>query len=235
MCHANSPCCTADPNTQSPELAGNPHFRALAATAWAAWKYADDYVQTILVAKSLTTSGGFDHADLVARHRSRSGYWIDSKELYPGGVHPSYKGQVAKLQQSDDPLYLATDGVSDGATMKVAAVAARYAGNFNDLVHNTDRVAQITHACIEARLAAVLVALRLRQVFLDISPDNMGQLVEELTVATKVLGVNHLADFFLARVETAYRIAQQHERAPITKTRSLGFISTPFHNLSTNF
>ena len=84
-------------------------YRALAATAWAAWKYADrddadDYIQTIPIAKSLTTCGGFDHADLVARHRSRSGYWIDSKELYPGGVHPCYKGQVAKLQRSNDPF-----------------------------------------------------------------------------------------------------------------------------------
>ena len=45
-------------------------YRALAATAWAAWKYADrddadDYIQTIPIAKSLTTCGGFDHAVYV--------------------------------------------------------------------------------------------------------------------------------------------------------------------------
>ena len=193
-------------------------YRALAATAWTAWKYADredadDYIQTILIARSLTSCGGFDHADLVMRHRSPSGYWIDSKELHPGGVHPAYKGQVAKLRQSDDPLYQATDGVSDGAAMKIAAVAARYTGNFTDLILNTDRIARITHASIEARLAAVLVALRLRQVFLNVTPNDMSQLVEEITVATKVLGFSHRADFFLARVETAYRIAKQHKQA----------------------
>ena len=193
-------------------------YRALAATAWTAWKYADredadDYIQTILIARSLTSCGGFDHADLVMRHRSPSGYWIDSKELHPAGVHPDYKGQVAKLLQSDDPLYQATDGVSDGAAMKITAVAARYTGNFTDLIRNTDRIAQITHASIEARLAAVLVALRLRQVFLNVTPDDMSQLVEELTVATKVLGFGHRADFFLARVETAYRIANQYQQA----------------------
>ena len=165
-------------------------YRALAATAWTAWKYADredadDYIQTILIARSLTSCGGFDHADLVMRHRSPSGYWIDSKELHPGGVHPAYKGQVAKLRQSDDPLYQATDGVSDGAAMKIAAVAARYTGNFTDLIRNTDRIARITHASIEARLAAVLVALRLRQVFLNVTPNDMSQLVEEITVAAK--------------------------------------------------
>ena len=57
-------------------------YRALAATAWTAWKYADredadDYIQTILIARSLTSCGGVDHADLVIRHRSPSGYWID--------------------------------------------------------------------------------------------------------------------------------------------------------------
>jgi ADP-ribosylglycohydrolase len=187
-------------------------YRALAAVAWTAWKYednddADDYVQTMLVAKSFASCGGFDHADLVARHRAQSGYRIGDFELPPGGVHPLYKGQVAKLQQSDDPFYEAADGVSDGAAMKISAVAAFYANDFQQLVENTNRVARITHATVEARLAAVLVALRIRQVLLGVDPDNMHQLVEEFAVATEVLQLDARAAFFLERVERARRIA----------------------------
>lgn len=218
----NSQISAATPKTSSLDSQTSLVTRlhcALAATAWTAWKYgdnddADDYVQTILVAKSLTNCGGFDHNDLVSRHRIRSGHRLGETELYPGGVHPAYRGQVAKLQRSKDPLYLATDGASDGAAMKVTAIAGYYVQDFDALIHNTDRIARITHASVEARLAAVLIALRLRQVLLNIAPDNMNQLLEELVAATKILRFGHHADFFLARVESARQIASQD--APAT-------------------
>ena len=191
-------------------------YRALAAVAWVAWKYsdsgdADDYVQTLLIAKSLATCGGFDHADMVARYRARPGYQIGGDELEPAGVHPGYKGQVAKLIQSDDRLYKATDGVSDGAAMKVTAAAAFYMDDFQSLVENTDRIARITHATVEARLAAVLVALRLRQVLLQVDPDNMNRLVEELKIASDVLQFGGRGAFFLDRVESARKVAVKYE------------------------
>ena len=192
-------------------------YHALAAVAWVAWKYADsgdadDYVQTLLIAKSLTTCGGFDHADLTNRYRARPGYRIGGDELQAGGVSPSYKGQVAKLIQSDDPLYEATDGVSDGAAMKIVAAAAFYADDFQGLVENTDRISRITHATVEARLAAVLIALRFRQVLLGIDPDNMNRLVEELAVASDILQFGGRAAFFLDRVGRARQVATKYER-----------------------
>ncbi len=192
-------------------------YHALAAVAWVAWKYADsgdadDYVQTLLIAKSLTTCGGFDHADLITRYRARPGYRVGGDELQAGGVHPNYKGQVAKLIQSDDPLYEATDGVSDGAAMKIVAAAAFYADDFQGLVENTDRISRITHATVEARLAAVLIALRFRQVLLGIDPDNMNRLVEELAVASDILQFGGRAAFFLDRVGRARQVATKYER-----------------------
>ena len=193
-------------------------YHALAAVAWVAWKYADsedadDYVQTLLIAKSLTTCGGFNHADLVTRYRTRPGYRVGADELQAGGVHPNYKGQVAKLIQSDDPLYEATDGVSDGAAMKITAAAAFYAHDFQSLVENTDRISRITHATVEGRLAAVLIALRIRQVLLGIDPDNMNRLAEEIAVAADVLQFGSRASFFLDRVARAKQIATKYKHS----------------------
>ena len=88
-------------------------YHALAAVAWVAWKFADsedadDYVQTLPIAKSLTTCGGFNHADLVTRYRTRPGYRFGADALQASGVHPNYKGQVAKLIQNDDPRGIKT-------------------------------------------------------------------------------------------------------------------------------
>ncbi|MBI83662.1 MAG: hypothetical protein CMJ81_10740 [Planctomycetaceae bacterium] len=65
-------------------------YRALAAVAWTAWKYednddADDYVQTMLVAKSFASCGGFDHSDLVARHLRAIGQYDDFQRSH--GYH----------------------------------------------------------------------------------------------------------------------------------------------------
>ncbi|SMP70481.1 ADP-ribosylglycohydrolase [Neorhodopirellula lusitana] len=192
-------------------------YRGLAAVSWVAWKYADsndadDYVQTLLIGKSLTSCGGFDHADLVARYRRRPGYHFHGEELPAGGNHPQYQGQISKLLQSDDPLYQATDGVADGAAMKVTAAAAYYLDDFQGLIKNIDRVTRVTHATVDARLSAILVALRLRQVFLDDDPDNMDRLVEEMRVAVKIMQFGDQANFFLDRVARARTIATQHDQ-----------------------
>ncbi len=190
--------------------------RALAAVSWVAWKYAysgdaDDYVQTIVIAKSLADCGGFDHADLVARYRQPTDYNFHGEELPPSGIHPNYKGQMSKLLESDDPLYEATDGVADGAAMRVTAIAAFYADDFQALVENTDRITRITHSTVEARLSALLIALRLRQVLLGHDPDNMNRLVEELEIAAEILQFGDRADFFFKRVTRAKEIAVWHE------------------------
>jgi len=191
-------------------------FNALSGIAWIAWKYgesgdADDYVQTMLVAKSLTAYGGFDHCDLVARYRSPTNYRIGTDVLGPSGIHPNYKGQVSKLLQSNDPFYQASDGVSDGAAMKISPAAAFYVHDFCSLVENTDRITQITHATVEARLAALLVALRLRQVLLGVDPDNMNRIVDDLAEASKLLKFGDQASFFMDRVDRARMIALQYQ------------------------
>lgn len=192
-------------------------YHALAAVSWVAWKYADgddadDYVQTMIIGKSLTSCGGFDHADLVARYRTRPGYVFHGEDLPEGGNHPDFKGQVSKLLKSNDPLYEATDGVADGSAMKVTAIAARYLDDFQSLVENTDRITRVTHGTVEARMASMLIALRLRQVFLGIDPDNMHQLIEELKIGSEILGFGDRAAFFLGRVCKARDIATEHAK-----------------------
>ena len=156
-----------------------------------------------------SSCNGVVHRDLVARHRGPTDYRLDGDLLGPSGVHQDYKGQAFKLLQSNDPLYEASDGVSDGAAMKIGAAAAFYVHDFRALVENTDRIARITHATVEARLAALLVALRLRQVLLGIDPDNMNCLVDELAEASELLNFRDRAGFFMGRVDRAREIASQ--------------------------
>ena len=208
---------TSDNNTTHRSTIVTRVYHSLAAISWVSWKYADsadadDYVQTLLIAKSLIASGGFHHADLVSGYRARPGYFFEDSELQAGGVHPDYKGQVAKLIQSDDPLFEAVDGVSDGAAMKVAAAAAFYVNNFEDLVKNIDRITRITHGSVEARLSAVLIAIRTRQVFLGNDTDNMDRLVEDITLAADILQLNDQAAFFLKRVNRARNISRRRHK-----------------------
>ena len=196
---------------QRTELVGR-IIDALSGISWVAWKYgrsgdADDYVQTVLVANSLTACGGFDHGDLVTRHRRPTNYRFAGQILGASGIHPDFKGQVSKLLRSSDPLYQASDGVSDGAAMKVSAAAAFYVHDFCSLVENTDRIARVTHATVEARLAALLVTLRLRRVLLGVDPDNVNRLVDDLAKASELLKFGDQATFFMDRVDRARMIA----------------------------
>ena len=183
-------------------------FDSLCGVAWTAWKYnhsgdADDYVQTILLARSIIESGGFDHRDLVSRYRAPVNYRLEGVDLNPSGIHEDYHGQIRKLLLSDDPLYLASDGVSDGAAMKITAAAAFYCRDFGALVENTDRIVRVTHASPEARFAAVMVAIRLRQVILGIDPDNIELFVSELEAAERALDFERPLSFFMSRVYLA--------------------------------
>lgn len=191
-------------------------YCALATIAWVAWKFddaddADDYVQTMIIAKSLLDCNGFDHADIVARYRAKPDCgFTNNAVLLPGGVSNHYKGQISKLLASDNPLYTATNGASDGAAMKITAAAAFYVNDFTTLVNVIDKITLITHATIEARLSALLIALRLRRIFLHIEAENMNRLVEELTIAAQILGFGSNANFFLGRVKKARDIATKY-------------------------
>lgn len=192
--------------------------RSLSATAWVAWKYndsaaadasgdADDYVQTMLVAQSLLHCGGFNHADLVRRFRTDPGYKINNVAMGPGGVDGRFAGQISKLVASDDPHYKASDGVSDGAAMRMSPVAAFYTHDLQQLIHTASSIAEITHASVEARLSAVLVALRQRQVFAGDQPDSMCKLYSDMKFAVELLDLKKESEFFMDRVSRAMKIA----------------------------
>jgi hypothetical protein len=51
--------------------------------------------------------------------------------------------------------------------MKVACIAGFFLADFTALVENTDRITRVTHNSTDARLAALLVVLRFRQIFLE--------------------------------------------------------------------
>lgn len=193
-------------------------YEILACIAWTSWSYvavndADDYIQTIQIARSLCACGGFNHRDIVNRYRSRTGISYDGKPLYYGGVDKEYKGQLAKLLASSDPLYFSTDGVSDGSAMKVAGVAAFYSADFTKMVLATDEITKITHCSVESRLAAVLIVLRIQRVLLGESDANLDAFVLQFHDAVALLGFEDRAGFFLSRVERAVEITRNEQTA----------------------
>ena len=198
---------------------------SLAAVAWVAWKYgdagdADDYVQTLLVARSLIENQGFHQRDLVSRYRSNPGYRLRGRKLHPGGVSPNYHGQLSKLLLSNDPEYVASDGVSDGSAMKVTPIAAAYADSFFDLIDVTDRITQVTHSSVEARLAAVMVALRLRQVLIGREAEGIEWVIDELGRAGQHLNFGDQSSFFLNRLKTAAEVCRQARESSKKQTET---------------
>ena len=193
---------------------------SLNAVLWVNWKYAlmtnsadcDDYIQTMLIARSLIANKGFNHRDLVSRYRSPASL-SDGTTLGPAGVpvEKRREGQILKLVADDDPLYVAGDGVTSGSAMKVCAVAAYYMDDLEKLVKATDLITKITHASVDARLAAALTVLRYRRVFLNVEDDVAWGLEMDLREAVDVLKIGNESSFFLGVVGRAAEIASAEE------------------------
>lgn len=124
---------------------------------------ADDFLETMMVTESLIDCGGFNHRDLVARFRRGRRTEFGGKVIWTG--NRDKRTQMAKLRNSSDPFYLAEDGITNGAAMRMLGVAL-YFPNFSDMVYAANAVARITHASSAARMAAVAVALRMRHNFM---------------------------------------------------------------------
>lgn len=197
---------------------------ALTAMAWTAWKYqcsgdADDYVQTMLVARSLVHNHGFNHADIVKRYRATPTYILNSQTMVPGGLLKTYYGQVAKLIASADPLYVSCDGISDGAAMKVLPIAAFYHQNFTTLVQITDRITRITHNAPDARLAAILIVLRFRQILLGDATEDIEGLIHNLQNASRIVALDKQAGFFLKQVRSAAALTRKTAQPSMLLTK----------------
>lgn len=158
---------------------------------------ADDYIETMMVVESLLDCGGVNHRDLVARFRRGRPTEIDGKIVRTG--NRDQRTQMGKLRASHDPFYLAEDGVTNGAAMRMLGVALYFPG-FEDMIFAANAVARITHATQSGRLAAVLVALRMRQAFMGApvtsaygrseigDTPNIHELRNDLFIATGLLG-----------------------------------------------
>jgi hypothetical protein len=177
-------------------------------------------VQTLLVARSLIENQGFNQPDLVSRYRANPEYRLRGRKLHPGGITPNYHGQLSKLLLSNDPDYVAGDGVSDGSAMKVTAIAGAYADSFFDLVDFTDRITQVTHSSVEARLAAVIVALRLRQVLIGREAEGIKWVADELERAGQHLNFGDQSSFFLDRLKTAAEVCRQTRESRKEQTKT---------------
>ena len=191
-------------------------FNSLAAIGWTAIKYseksrnpfdADEYFQTIIIANSIIDKKGIDHIDIVKRFKQkiklRSGL-----TLSPGGVGNSYKGQLSKLAASSDQQFLAKDGVSDGAAMRTAAIAAFYCSDFKEMIIQNDLVARITHASNEARMSACLATIRLRQSFHPYKAYSPSDLIREFILALNILELRKQSSFFVKKCLLACKIVE---------------------------
>lgn len=191
-------------------------FDSFATMIWVTTKYdncsdADEYVQTLIIAQSLIANDGFNHQDLVARYRSKTDHIFNNTALHEfnsGGVSKHYRGQIYRLIHSKNPLYLAKTGVTDGAAMKVLPIVAYYLFDFEAMVFAIDQIIKVTHYSIEARLSAVLVGLRYRQLLLGLN-NTTDDLISDLHLAIDTLKFVSKSEFFIQQVMKAKKITDQ--------------------------
>ena len=186
----------------------------------------DDYVQTILLARSLCASRGYDHADFVRRLRQPGALSIGGVPVGPAGLPVGHStGQIAKLLRDNDPHYLATDGITDGATMRVLGLSAWYGADIDELIDITDEASRVTHAEPEARLAAVLVAIRYRQCFTG--SNLIGQFRQDAEYAARRLGFGPRGMFVLRVLDRGLKCVVESE--PLHRLgRRVGFLHLSF-------
>jgi hypothetical protein len=171
-----------------------------------AWFDADEYVQTLLLAYSLIDAGRFDHRKIVEYYRSCPVKLKPGTSIHECGNAKAYTGQVWKLVNSNDPLYMATDGVTSGAGMKVSPLAMFYK-NKEEMLCNTINFTRITHNTPDAILCACLVALRYWQA-IQLGSDDLSWLVKEIETVPWLYGI-HDFDFFLSVVQRAAKVVDR--------------------------
>ncbi|MDA7436133.1 ADP-ribosylglycohydrolase family protein [Synechococcus sp. AH-601-B19] len=202
---------------------------ALFVSAWTAYRYAgddlidaDDYVQTIIICKSLIKNCGFDHEELVTRLRTKPGYMTpNGRELMAGGTSSKYlnnpdppiKGSIWLLNQSQEKKYIAKGGFTDGAAMRVAGISAFYRKDLESMIKITDNISRITHSYPDARLAAILVALRFYDIF-NFKNSDPSSLVESLIKASELIGFGDEAQFFINKCKKASAISSDKNLNP---------------------
>jgi hypothetical protein len=131
-----------------------------------------------------------------------------------GGYQPGYfessdprnKNAIWFLCRSNEKLYLAKSGLTDGAAMRVAGIAAYYTESFEKMVEVVNNISRITHSFAEARIAAILVAIRFHDIFngIDNSP---ADLIIKLQKACAIIGLEEDSSFFIKKCKLAAKIA----------------------------
>jgi ADP-ribosylglycohydrolase len=195
-------------------------YNALAANVWANWIYmlklkvqaSDDYVQTIIIAKSLIENNGFNHRDLVKKYRQEPFKNMYLARKFGCLLPDKYYGQIRKLLNSSNPLYTAKDGITDGSAMKISPVPAFYFyESFEKLISITDQIVRVTHGSVDARLAAILITLRYRQIFSGKEIDNIDSLLKDFDKAVKLLGLEKEGCYFLNKVKVAADLTKKEK------------------------
>lgn len=177
------------------------------------WTDSDEYVQTILIARSLLKCDGFDHCDIVKKLASDPDSLL--KHIGVGGLHydqlqpDSRQGSIWKLVNNYEIEYMANDGYLDGAAMRTLPIAAFYGDDLKKLVLFTNKISRITHAHLDARLAAILVSLRFRQLLFPVK-QGVCALMNEMRLAIEILGSHKNSRFFMARCKAAAEISKKN-------------------------
>lgn len=110
---------------------------------WYVGAITDDTILTLLVADSLITNRDYCRSDIAKR-------MID--------CDPRGGSQIKKLKASGKLNYVATDGNTNGAAIRVSALSI-VSRNIEQLVANVITLSNLTHGTSEAITAALLVAL----------------------------------------------------------------------------
>ncbi|MFO0586422.1 MAG: ADP-ribosylglycohydrolase family protein, partial [Polyangiaceae bacterium] len=125
----------------------------------APWTYTDDTVMALSIVDVLSEKSLVDQDLLAALFASR--YRHDPRRGYGGTAHDILT-QISEGVPWKEASYAAFDGsgsMGNGGAMRVAPVGAYFFDDFDAVVENARRSAEVTHAHLEGQAGAIAVAV----------------------------------------------------------------------------
>ena len=123
------------------------------------WPYTDDTVMALSVMDVLSEIGSVDQDLLATLFAAR--YRFDPGRGYGGTAHGilTQLSQGAPWQEASSAAFGGLGSMGNGGAMRVAPVGAYFFDDFDAVVENARRSAQVTHAHLEGQAGAIAVAV----------------------------------------------------------------------------
>ncbi|MBI1371716.1 MAG: ADP-ribosylglycohydrolase family protein [Phycisphaera sp.] len=135
------------------------HYLPTRSTPETPWRWTDDTEMAISIMSVLRDHKHIDRDVLAARFAER--YDADSHRGYGAGAHDLLRAILSgeSWQDASRNLFRGTGSFGNGGAMRVAPIGAYFADDYESVVEQADRSAEVTHAHPEGRAGAIAIAV----------------------------------------------------------------------------